>query len=299
VGPAALTLTARALSAGLGVLALTAHAAADEDCVEVAPDGLPFATCFDPGNRLVVSAGSDGYGGGLWLRHRVTTGDPEVVWRLEHVILNGAGTADAFRGAIYVGRYLRHSRDGRIVLPLGPPRSVFLPFDIGAEAQVGLVEGSTDDARLAIGVVRAAALVDLARVDHVRRRFAVGIEARWDLDYARDRAEVDRHRVSPFSTLLVDFYAESTTGLSLAHLRAEGGVVWSSDGVWSRHGAVAADLERVVLAVNDHPLSLFASARVAWTEPTAVGVVGVRFALTGEKPRLPGQSTPNVAAHGL
>ena len=44
-------------------------------------------------------------------------------------------TRDAIRATLYSGRYLRHSEDGHLVLPFGRPRKIFLPFDLGAEAE--------------------------------------------------------------------------------------------------------------------------------------------------------------------
>ena len=270
----------------IGALALLASAtAAAEPCTALARDGLPYATCFDPGNRLVLSLTTEGVGAGVALRHTVGTDDPAVTWRFEHELLAGAAGPARWQGTVYAGRYLRHSRDGHLVLPTSPPRRLFLPFDVGAEAAVGRVAGEVGSPAVRLGAVRAAALVDLSRSADGRRRAAIGPVVRWDLRLDREARRVDEHRVAPFTLGVLELFAEDRAGLTRALATVEAGATWSSAGGWGRALFAEAALERVVLALNDRPLALYLAAR--WEDPGAGGVAeaGVRFSLFGRRRR--------------
>src|SRR5207249_2676519 len=99
------------------VIAAAAGASATaraEPCTGLSSKGVPFAACFDLGNRLSVTAGSDGVGGTLSLRHDITfEDDPDLVWKMDHTILDGVHSAleNRFSGTLYRGRYIRHARD--------------------------------------------------------------------------------------------------------------------------------------------------------------------------------------------
>ncbi|MBA3542709.1 MAG: hypothetical protein H0T79_24040, partial [Deltaproteobacteria bacterium] len=160
------------LLVAVALLALGGSSARAESCTGVTGSGGRFATCFDPGNRLSLTAGSDGFGGGIALRHLVKfDDDPDLAWKLEHTILEArhAGFEPEFAGVLYRGRFIRHTRDGRLVLPLGTPKTIFLPFDIGAQIEAGRVTWR-DEVGIRIGIVKTAALVDLWRSRDFRRR---------------------------------------------------------------------------------------------------------------------------------
>ncbi len=92
---------------------------------------------------------------------------------MEHVLLDvdtASYDGTQFTGRVYRGVFIRHSRDGHIVLPFGdPPAKLWLPFDVGALAEVGALSWRPD-ATATIGVVKTAALVDLARSKDHRLR---------------------------------------------------------------------------------------------------------------------------------
>ena len=202
-----------------------------ESCTGVTASGGRFATCFDPGNRLSVTAGSDGFGVAVAVRHEVTfEDDPDLVWKLEHSMLEAthATFSNRFVGTLYRGHYVRHARDGHIVIPLGTPKKVFLPFDIGGFAEAGRLEWQPDTTAVRIGVVRTAALIDIARSRDFRRRIAFGPSARWDVDADRDAMKLTEHVVAPFSTGLFNLHLESATGRLLADFTVEAGSVWRS-----------------------------------------------------------------------
>ncbi len=132
----------------LVVLAALAGSAS-ADCTKLKA-GRRYPICFDPGNRLSVTAGSDGFGGALSLRQVIHfEDDPDLQWKLEHQIAEvaSAGGSIGLTTLLYRGRYVRHTRDGHLVLPLGnPPKKVFLPFDIGGLVEAGRLTRRPDGA---------------------------------------------------------------------------------------------------------------------------------------------------------
>ena len=261
--------------------AAVAPAPARAECTGITRAGGRFATCFDPGNRASITAGSDGLGGAIALRHVVHFADePDLVWKMEHVLGDAthATWEDRFSGVIYRGRYLRHSRDGHLVLPLGTPKKIFLPFDIGALAEVGAIRWRADGTA-SVGVVKTAALIDLARSRNFRRRIAIGPAARWELEGLRHPLAVARHVVAPFSCGLASLHLESQTGRLVGELRIEAGTAWTSDAGWRPEAAAEASVERIVLAVNDRPIALVLGARYESATDEAIARVGARVVL--------------------
>jgi hypothetical protein len=284
------TTQAALIAAALVVLG-TADARADR-CTGITDEGGRFVTCFDLGNRLVVNAGSEGVGGAISLRHVVTFQDePDLIWKLEHRIADTTHAlfTNAFDGAIYRGRYLRHARDGHIVLPLGTPKKIFLPFDIGALAEFGALRWRDDASPVEVGVVKVAALVDFSRTRTFRRRFSLGPVARWDVHLERDpdgdlmpRLAVDEHVVSPFSAGMLELAFESLEGRTAGSLRVEVGTAWSTLHGWRPEARAEAELERIVIAINDRPVSLVLGARYQTrpdAEAEATARIGARIVL--------------------
>ena len=258
-------------------------ARAETVCQKTASDGSSFATCFDPGNRLELSAGSSGLGAGVRWRYFAKV-DDELHWRIEHQFASFLVNGDAFAGVLYAGRYVRHSRDGHIVIPLGTPKKVFLPFDIGVEAEVGRLSGPFAQNDVELGIVRMALMFDLSRSADFRRRLAVGAVARWDASGERDEVRISEHRVAPLSIGLVDVYLEDRPGLTLANLRVEAGTSWSTVGAWQENVIAQASLERVLIAINDRPLSVFVDGSYNLGDKEFKAAAGIRFALiTGSR----------------
>jgi hypothetical protein len=181
---------------------------------------------------------------------------------------------------------VRHSRDGHIVLPFSVGRKLFLPFDVGAEVQLGRLAARDDSDRVDLGVIRTAALTDWARARTARRRLAVGVSSRWDVELDRRRRELVRHVVAPFSTAVASAFAESRDGLNAAELRLEGGMIWVSDAGWRPELAARASLERVWMAINDRPLSVYAELAYGSARDEASAEVGIRVGLFSADPRL-------------
>jgi hypothetical protein len=274
----------RALPLVLLILGTISAAASAEEptCQDRDRRGHPFATCFDPGNRLALGAGADldgaAFEAGIQLRHLIVTEEPSVTWRFEHELLSAAAGQGRFEGTVYAGRYLRHSRDGHLVLPTQPPTKVFLPFDVGVEVAVGRTHGLVQGDDLSAELVRTVAFLDLARSGDFRRRLALGTVVAWDVTVDREPVAVRAHAVVPFSAAQLAAYAEDRRGLTRAGLTVEGGARWSTLDGWGPRLAAEAGLERVLVAVNDRPLSLFLAG--GWDRETGLlGRVGVRVAV--------------------
>jgi hypothetical protein len=265
----------------IAVAALAAAPAHAETCTGVTATGGRFATCFDLGNRLSVTAGSNGFGGALAIRHLIRFDDePDLVWKMEHTILeaNHAGWEDRFSGTLYRGRFVRHARDGHILLPLGTPKKVFLPFDIGAEVTAGTIAWRPDSlARL--GVVETALVFDFARTRSFTRRFQIGPLARWEFDVKRELALPSEHFIAPFSVGEANLRLESLNGLTVGELRVEAGTVWHSDSGWKPQARAEASLERILLAINDRPIAITMGARYDTETGEALARIGARIAL--------------------
>lgn len=245
--------------------------------------GRRYPICFDPGNRVSVTAGSDGFGGAVALRQVIHfEDDPDLQWKLEHQIaeVTSAGGAIGLTTLLYRGRYLRHTRDGHLVLPLGnPPKKVFLPFDIGGLVEAGRLTRRSDRT-FELGIVKTAALIDLWRTRDFRRRFAIGPVARWEVGLVRDTALVLRHHVvAPFSAGIANMHAESKDGLTTADVTIEAGTAWTTDGGWRPDARAEASFERIVIAVNDRPIALTIGARYATATDEAIASVGARVVL--------------------
>jgi hypothetical protein len=272
------------LALAWAAMAAPAPARADPRCTGTTATGGRFAACFDPGNRLFVHATTAGTGGGIVLRHALRFDDePDLVWKLEHRVLvahvRTSGPANHLEAVAYAGRYLRHARDGHVVIPFSVGRKLFLPFDVGADAEAGRISALAGDARLEVGVVRTAALIDLSRSESFRRRLCVGALIRWDVQMDREPLAIAEHVVAPLSAGVIDAHAESKNGLTAADLRFEGGKAWSSAGGWRTDLWAELSLERILVAINDRPLSVILGARYRTVTEELRAQIGVRFAL--------------------
>lgn len=270
----------RAFLATLAACALgTTAARADEPCRTDDGRGGTIVSCFDPGNRLRLDATSAGVGGGLDLRHRVGTDDPRIHYRLEHAIASGVIGATRYDATLYSMRFVRHSENGYLVIPTSPPRQLSLPFDLGLEATALHVEGLRHEAPVKVGVVRVALLADFARSSDGRFRLAIGPAMRWDASFDRVTRSTIENDVAPFTIGALSAYAESSDGLTLGRLSAEAGFERFGELGSRRVLRAEASVERVILALNDHPLSVYAAGRAEDPGRGVVGEIGVRFAL--------------------
>ena len=295
-------MRARLLWSALG-LALFARVAHADPCTGISSGGGRFAACFDVGNRLSLTLGTDGYGGSIAIRHTIDFEDePDLVWKMDHAIVQVTHGLDdgEVSGLVYRGRFLRHSRDGHIVLPLGStPKKVFLPFDIGALVEVGRLRWLRD-ARSDLDVIETAVLVDFARTRDFRTRFALGPVASWDVafDHAQRIAIADQ-RVAPFSALLADLHLEARDGLTFGDVRLEAGTAWHSTSGWAPRTRAEVVFERIVIAVNDRPIALVATAVYDSASGEASAGIGLRVVVVQHHDPRVSLDPPKVATTAL
>ncbi len=281
--------------AALVIAALATNAFADE-CTGISSKGARFAQCFDLGNRVSITAGTEGLGISAGIRHEITfDDDPDLEWKMQHTLVDANHSAldGAFSGSFYRGRYLRHARDGHMMIPTGgQPKKLFLPFDIGAIFEAGSIAWKPMDPAFHIGVVRVAPLVDFARAKDYGRIFAIGPSMHWDMDVDRSFRAVTTQTVAPFTEALANAHLESMDGLWVADLRAEAGTAWRSDRGWAPEVRAQASLERVVLAINDRPVALTAGLEYDSVRAETVGRIGARFVVVD-------RGHPRVSLHPL
>lgn len=262
------------------LLAVLAPAHADS-CTKETKKGARYPVCFDLGNRLSVTAGSDGFGGAIAFRQIIHfDDDADLVWKLEHQVgeTAHAGGSVGLTALLYRGRYLRHTRDGHLVIPLGEPKKVFLPFDVGGLVESGRVTRLMDGT-YELGIVKTAALIDLWRSRDFRRRLAIGPLARWDVRVSADPIVLGHHAIAPFSSGIANFHMESANGLTVADISVEAGTAWTTNAGWRPNARAEASFERVLIAVNDRPIALTLAAKYATETDEAIASIGARVVL--------------------
>jgi hypothetical protein len=263
------------VSAALLALALAAQAG--DPCVATDARGRSFAVCFDPGNRIELSAGGavgdrePHLGGALDLgaavrwRHDVRTRTGALEWMLDQTfgegrVLFAGGDADprAASALLWRGTFLRHRQSPFVLVPGPRPLRLPFPFDVGLLVEVGGASWDASHRRdLRLAPLRSALLLDVAGHGALRR-LAFGPEVSWGVSLLEHAPAV--HEIVPFTAGVLDVRAESRTGLDAASLTVRGGsaVVVSGGSETFLEGTLV--LERVVLAVNDRPVALYVSA---------------------------------------
>lgn len=284
-----------ATATALVVAALATNARAEE-CTGISQRGERFAQCFDVGNRLSVTAGSEGLGIAVGVRHEITfDDDPELEWKMQHILVEASHSAfdGGFAGAFYRGRYLRHSRDGHLVVPLGgTPKKIFLPFDIGAIFEAGSIAWKPMHPEFTIGVVRVAPLVDFARARDYRRILALGPSMHWDMNVDRSFQAVTTQTVAPFTEALANAHFESSDGLWMTDLRVEAGTAWRSDRGWSAEARASISVERIVISIRDKPVALTAGLEYDSVRAETIARIGARIVVLD-------RAHPRVSLHPL
>ena len=294
-GPGASLVAGSLLAGSLLAAASPAAAEPPEATHETSPAGHRFRVGFDPASRLalgIAGAVERGHAGapaaapeltaGLSLRTVSASGAgrERVSWQIDHRVLTGwaqplarAGGVPAFDGALYGVDLLRHDASPSLVVPTSPPVGIPFPFDVGIATEVGRVTspafapaargavmgmGAAPVPALHVGVVRAALLLDPWRSGVPGRSFEIGLGARYDLDVEGLPTLASRrviHRVAPMTAGSLRLRVQSLDGLWLCDLRGEVVPHWTSEGAWAFMALSSARLERVLLAVNDQPIT--------------------------------------------
>lgn len=261
----------------------------------VSEEGHRYRVRFDPSTRVrfgvgeALGVGTEAGDAALGQAPELTAGlavqtvrsrgagRERIVWQVDHRVVSGwvhplgagARPVPAFDAVLYGVTVLRHDESPSLVLPSSPPIGIPFPFDVGFEAEVGRVSASdrfpraiSDQARvptLQIGVLRGALLFDPWRSGAPGRSVEIGVGARYDVDvFAAPTLSQPRvvHRVAPMTATSLRLRYRTDDGLF--SLDARGDVIphWTSEGRWRLAALAALRLERVVLAIDDQPISL-------------------------------------------
>jgi hypothetical protein len=248
-----------------------------EPCVAQDARGRSFVVCFDPGNRLELSAAGTGgrdepsRGGALDLgtalrwRRDLFAPSGTLEWMLDQTFVEGrvlfsggAGDPRAASATLWRGTFLRHRQEPFVFVPGPRPRRLPFPFDVGLLVEVG--GGDWEDAHprdVRLLPLRSALLLDVA-THGLLRRLSFGPEIAWGVEVLEHRATV--HEIVPFTAGVVDLRAEAPRGLTALSLTVHGGSLVAVPGGARGFVEGRLDLERVVLAVNDRPVALFVAA---------------------------------------
>jgi hypothetical protein len=268
-----------------------------DPCLRQDAKGQTYTVCFDPGNRVALLASpgamlqTSGLSSELELdlglrlrRSRASRTHEKLTWTVEQHFLEGGvmlkqGTPPAWDVTAYQGIYLRHLEEGFILIPTSTPIRIPFPFDISISPSFGRWERTSPSGfgdRLEI--VRCTLLLDAARDPTGIQRLAFGPE----LSYALARSPTNslQNELEPLSGGQVRLRNESDDGLWAAQADLHVGwliVPGRASGIDSE---LVASLERVLIAVNDEPLSL-------------------RLALHGRERRLPPVREELIASLGV
>ena len=280
----------------LALTVLLALAAAADPCVGE-KDGTPFRTCFDPGERIEVSAGP-GFGNTAGTASGVLTGvirqrkdrpsnHDAILWNRDHTILQATlelPRMDFQQPRIdllpYQGVFIRRYEEGALVVPVGSnPLRIPFPFDVGIEFEAPRFtydQATPDEARL--GLLRAAPLLDASRRIPGAYRFAFGPEVSYSLGLRRSGQP--KHYIQPFSGGVVDLRFESEDGLWAGLLSGRAGYEMEVKGPGRFVWGASLDLERTLIAIDDRPLAPYVHFEAASDASPLrfVGQIGLRLA---------------------
>lgn len=218
--------------------------------------------------------------------------DESVWWNLRHTFLDlsmfSAGGALSMRGTLIDASYLRHDVSSVILVPSLGDLRLPAPFDLAMDYRIGrgtlayTSDGGADLKRLEVADV--AFLLDFMRDPQYRHRLAIG-PAGW---YHAEPGEVWQNELAPLSALKLVYgwqredgrfwtLNQATCGTA-AHFQGGGEGDWR----WRCRGEF--NLEWMLVAINDQPLSLPIEARVDiplgnTSRTTAQVTVGLRLSL--------------------
>jgi len=282
-------------------LALALALGAADPCVGTDELGRSFRTCYEAGRGLELSVGGaraagvaeeGGLAAGLAFRWRsdTTTSTGRKEWLRDMAFFEARGRfhgslddALAAEATLWSGIFLRRLAEPFLLVPTaGRPVRFPFPFDVGMAIDAGHVRwaagaGGAPES-LEVEAVRGALLLDVSRHLGARvRRAAFGPEVSWALRFEEGSKPVQA--LAPFSAGRVEFRAESPDGLTALLFSGRAGALLrfpgSAGAFWD--GRLAA--ERVLVAVNDLPLSLYgeAAARGGALDRELSATVGVRL----------------------
>lgn len=280
-------------------LALALALGAADPCVGTEGDGRSFRTCFAQGQGLEASVGggwgdgpSEGAGlsAGLALRWRKDTltraGAKE--WLLDMAFFEARGRFDgslaearSAEGTLWSGLFLRRLAEPFLLIPTPKPIRFPFPFDVGMAVDAGVARWDSGHATgaeaLDLEPLRGALLLDVSRhLGGPVRRAAFGPEASWAIRFQEGVSPVQA--IAPFSAGRVELRAESANGLTAVAFSGRAGLLLRFPGEDALFYDARLAAERVLVAVNDIPLALYAegSARGGDVTEELAASAGVR-----------------------
>jgi hypothetical protein len=247
-------------------LLLSSAPAQQESCLELTQTRDVFATCFDPGKGLLLGAGAlmrDGevspeFRTGILVRTAHISRSKGSPWINTHrLLVTEARSGTARRGltsTLYEGNLRRHLEEGFILVPTARPVRIPFPFDLSLDLRLGHYERRVwEGPGWTLETGRAALLLDPVRSPTARMWLGVGPAASHTVRSSREGTE---HELSPFTSLLLDAGYETENGAWVARATALAGWTVGLDGVMRFRTREEASFERLLLAVNDHPVWL-------------------------------------------
>ncbi len=198
--------------------------------------------------------------------------DEEIWWQLRHQLLRAelrAASDSPWTITALSADYLRHDVSSSILIPRNK-RDIRLPapFDIAVVwslLTLRLAPRSSDTVRGA-EIAELAVLADFVRDETYRHRLAIGAAA----SYVAERDERTarwRHEIVPFSGLTALWGWEHRSGrfsAAVTPMVARAAMLSAGDQIaWAWRASAEAEIEWVVVAVNDAPISLLARTELS------------------------------------
>lgn len=257
------------LALGLALLLATVPPVA-ADCTAVDDDGAPFPTCFDPGNGLLLGAGVGARDGevasvlhaGFLVRSGRTSRSKGTPWFNAHRFALTEARLDAEDRSVSLTLYdaslRRHLEEGFILVPTKRPVRIPFPFDLTVALRAGSWERRFQEgAGWTLETGRAALLLDPVRASTERVWLGFGPAASHVL---RRTPEGMVHELTPFTALMLDAGYETPNGWWALRASGLAGSSYTPDGVTRFRARAEGSIERLLVAFNDQPVWLRASA---------------------------------------
>jgi hypothetical protein len=257
--------------------AVVEAAQSEDDCHPVTVDGQPFATCFDAGKGLELS----GYGGldglnasstfTLSVRMRGARDSQSkrgTIWFDDHrgfiTSFRPGATDRSFSITAWEGLFRRHVPEGFLMLPTNPPFKIPFPLDIGL-AFTGTRFEYLWGGGWAVQAARVTLFFDAVRSPTARFHLGLGPTLAYTIRGGVGSAIT--HELMPLTGLQGLAAFESANGRWALH--ASGVAGWTfepgqSQGTFRARGELVG--ERVVLALNNQPISVSLKATAAFRD---------------------------------
>ncbi|MGB8929721.1 MAG: hypothetical protein WCC48_00565, partial [Anaeromyxobacteraceae bacterium] len=191
----------------------------------------------------------------------------------------------AAEGTLWSGVFLRRLAEPFLLIPGPRPIRLPFPFDVGMALEAGSVRWVPGDARGGgasdtwdVGALRGALLLDVARhLGSSVRRAVFGPDVSWSIRFAEGSTPIQS--IVPFSAGRVELCVESRDGLAALAFSGRAGVLLQLPGGTRSFYDARLSAERVLVAVNDVPLSLYGegTARGGALDEERTATVGLRL----------------------